>query len=240
MAILQRTATLLRWTLTTVGALTLITGVWLMRDGPLFLDRLVTEQDQPAHAEAIICLCGGLSDHDLPMEEGWKRIYAALQLQLDGFAPVIIFSGGGTGRVSEAEVYAEAARWLGADPATFRLETESGSTAQHAPNLLRLDGHPVTRDSSLIIVTSELHSKRAAMCFRKAGFTNFRMVSSYVSSRRDASLVREARVSDAPGFHPNGKRYDDAINRLKWGFEKLIDTFREIVAIAYYKVRGYV
>jgi hypothetical protein len=135
-------------------------------------------------------------------------------------------------------VYAEAARWLGADPATLRLETESASTAQHPGNLLAFEGYSVRRDSNLIIVTSALHSKRAAMCFRKAGFTNFRMVSSYISSRRDSRVVREARVSDAPSFHPNGKRYDDAINRLKWGFEKLIDTFREIVAIAYYKVRG--
>ena len=239
MAILRRIAVALRWSLTIVGAGAVLLTLWLMRDGPLFLDRLVMERDEPAHAQAIVCLCGGLSSHDLPTAEGWERIYTAVQLQLDGLAPLLIFSGGGDARVSEAEVYAEAARWFGADPATIRLDTLSSTTAEHPLNVLKLDGHPVSRDSSLLIVTSDFHTKRAAMCFRKAGYTNFRMISDYVSSRPDPRVVREARRSESPVFRPNRKFYDDPLNELRGGFGQLMYTLREMLAISVYKFRGF-
>ena len=240
MTILTRTAAALRWVLTAIGAAGLVLAVWLAIGGPLYLDRLVIEQDEPFQADAIVCLGGGLAEHELPTGPGWDRIYTAVQLQLDGFAPVLIVSGGGTDRVSEAEMYAEAAGWLGADPASIRLEPLSASTAEHPGRLLALEGRPVSRDSRLIIVTSAMHSKRAAMCFRRAGFTHFRMVSSYVSSRGDARVVREARVSAVPGFRSNGKRYDDPVRRLRMGLGALGEALRELVAIGYYKVRGYV
>ena len=72
-------------------------------------------------ARAIVCIAGGMSGQNLPLEDGWERVYTAVQLQADGFGPTIVFSGGGTAQISEAEVYAEAARWLGA-PDTNRLK----------------------------------------------------------------------------------------------------------------------
>jgi len=68
----------------------------------------------------------------------------------------------------------------------------------------------------VIIVTSPLHAKRASLCFRKAGFTNFRVVTSYVARARrgkaDAKIIRDTRKSAIETFTPNGKRYDDPLN----------------------------
>ena len=168
----------------------------------------------------------------------WDRIYTAVQLQADGFAPKIIFSGGGTEQISEAEVYAEAARWLGSPADAIVLDPRPGSTAEHPRNLLELRTLQVRRDTPLLVVTSPLHSKRAALCFRKAGFTNFRMVVRHEAQRAGPAVARSLRRSAFDTFRPSGKRYDDPVNRLKWGLDRLLTTLRELVAIGVYKYRG--
>jgi uncharacterized SAM-binding protein YcdF (DUF218 family) len=177
-----------------------------------------------------------MAGHGLPTPEGWDRIYAAVQLLADGLAPAIVFSGGGTQRVSEAEVYAEAARWLGCPPEAIILDPVPGSTAEHPGNLLRLDGTVIRHDTSLLVVTSWLHSKRTAMCFRKSGFSNFRLITSYEA--RQSPLARGNRRSALASFTPNGKSYGDPLNRLKWGFDDAIVALREMVAIGVYRYRG--
>jgi hypothetical protein len=50
----------------------------------------------------MVCVTGGLSNDFLPTEDGWRRIYTSIQLYLDGYAPKIIFSGGGSEKVTVA------------------------------------------------------------------------------------------------------------------------------------------
>ena len=99
-----------------LGAAAVLLSGWLMAGCSTGLERLVVESDVPQPARAIVCITGGIASHGLPTPEGWDRIYAAVQLLADGLAPAIVFSGGGAERVSEAEVYAEAARWLRCPP----------------------------------------------------------------------------------------------------------------------------
>ena len=167
---------LVRWVkrgFVVVGAAAVFLSIWLMTGRSSGLERRVTEAEAPRPATAIVCVAGGIGSHGLPTPEGWDRIYAAVQLLADGLAPTIIFSGGGSENVSEAEVYAEAARWLGSPVEALVLDPLPGSTAEHPANLLKLAGTKIRHDTSLLVVTSRLHSKRTAMSFRKAGFTNF-------------------------------------------------------------------
>jgi uncharacterized SAM-binding protein YcdF (DUF218 family) len=219
-----------------VGATVIIAGAWLMTGRSLGLERLVTESDLAQPAKVIVCLGGGITGPALPTQEGWERIYTAVQLQADGLAPTILFSGGGSVQVSEAEVYAEAARWLGCPPEAVMLDLIPASTADHPRNLLKTNTIPIRQDTSLLIVTSPLHSKRAAMCFRKAGFSNFRMITSYEA--RHSPLARTGMRSAFPWFRPSYKSYGDPLNRLRWGFNDTISALREIVAIAVYRYRG--
>ena len=219
-----------------VGIAAVFLSTWLMTGRSIGLERLVTESDSPRPATAIICVTGGIASHGLPTPEGWDRIYAAVQLLADGLAPTIIFSGGGAENVSEAEVYAEAARWLGSPAEALVLDPVPGSTAEHPANLLRLAGTEIRYDTSLLVVTSRLHSKRTAMSFRKAGFTNFRLITSYEA--RQTPLARSRLRSEIPTFKPNEKNYGDPLNRLRWGFNDTIVALGEMLAIGVYRYRG--
>ncbi len=224
--------------LTLLGALTLLAAVWLILDWPILIDRYLVINQPPAPARAIVCIGGGIGSHELPLDAGWQRIYTAVQLHADGFAPVVIFSGGGGSRLSEAEVYAEAAGWLGLPRDAVALDPFTGSTAEHPANLLRVEGLGITRDTPLLVVTSPLHARRTELCFRKTGFTNFRMVTSWVARKAGPEVVRDRRASAVPAYHPNNKRYDHPLNRLRWGVDTVFMALNEWAALAVYKARG--
>jgi uncharacterized SAM-binding protein YcdF (DUF218 family) len=221
-----------------VGACTLGLATWLVLGGSILLDRYLVLNDAPVKADAIICIAGGVGAHNLPTDEGWLRIYTAVQLQLDGYAPIVVFSGGGTEKVSEAEIYAEAALWLGLPAGSVVLDPVPGGTVDHPRNLQTLQQVRLKPDSNLLVVTSPFHTRRVSLCFQKAGFSRVRMISAYVAGRNDPRVVRDQRVSGVAGFRPSGKRYDDPFNRLKWGLGDLLTALRECAAIAVYKVRG--
>jgi hypothetical protein len=235
----RRIGRVLRAGALTLGVVTFVVLAWLAAGWPVMVDRLVTEDDEPMPAKAIICVTGGLTWHNLPPDDGLQRIYTAVQLHLDKYAPVVLFSGGGTGEVSEAEVYAEIARWIGLPEGASRYDPGPASTNEHATNLLRKPELGLTRTTPLLVVTSPLHSKRVAMCFRKAGFTNFRTITRFVAASPD-QRVRERRTSIFAEFQSSGKQYDDPINRIRWGLNILLTTLREAGAILVYKWKGYV
>ena len=244
----MRIGKLLRVAVMSVGIASLALATWLVAGGPVMVDRLLEMNEAPMQARAIICVAGGLGSHNLPLDDGWTRVYTAVQLHYDKFAPVVVFSGGGAEKLSEAEVYAETAQWLGLPASAVVLDPVPGGTNEHPQNLLKIAALGLTRDTPLLIVTSPLHATRVSLCFRKAGFTNFRMVTGYVAKGPDVRLgkapdtrvVRDQRISSVKTYQPNGKRYDDPINRLKWGLDSLLTCAREAVAIAVYKFKGFI
>lgn len=229
----------LRICLLSCGAVFIIGTIWIAAGGPLLIDRLLIENESPQKAEYIVCVTGGITGDILPTEDGWRRIYTSVQLYLDGYAPKVIFSGGGAGKVTEAEIYSEAAEWLGCPSEDIICEPGAGSTADHPRFLLRSGRPDLMKDSRLIIVTTPLHSRRTAGVFRKAGFSRVRIVSAYAAQKTiDPTVVRSLRMSRYSGHVPNGKRYDDVFNRLKWGSETVFTSLREVAAIASYKLKG--
>lgn len=231
-------ARFVRWILLGLGAGAVALATLLLSGAPLLIDRLVIEVDDPSPAAAIVCIGGGLSGDNLPLQDVWDRIYTAVQLHADGFAPKIIFTGGGTEQISEAEVYAEAAEWLGCPKEAMVLDPVPGSTAGHPQSLLELRAPRIERDTPLLLVTSSLHSKRVALTFRKAGYSNIRVVVDYEAEGAGRSFGRRQRRSRFEAFEPSGNSYNDPFNRLKWGLDRLLTTLRELAAIAVYKYRG--
>ena len=260
------------------GVLANIFVVWMAAGWPMGFDRWLVVDETPRRADYIVCLAGGTAGDNIPTEDGWHRIYSAVQLWFDGYAPKIVFSGGGTDQVSESEIYAGFATWFGCPEEAIVFEPGAADTADHPTKLLetgalslRKDaaastamvsqsadtvgnkaeaaepankqaaqaGLGIRRDTRLIIVTSPLHSRRAAMVFRKAGFTNFRMVTGWSArTTRDPAKVRALMGSRFEGFAPSGKDYGDVLNRLKWGTLRFYNALREYTAIAVYKIRG--
>jgi len=234
--VLRKISRVARFGLAAFGAAIALLGVWLMAGQSTGIEKFVVESAAPRRASAIICITGGIGPHNLPTPEGWERVYTAVQLLAANYAPLVVFSGGGTERVSEAEIYAEAARWLGSQPEAVLLDPIPGGTADHPRNLLKLDRGVIRQDTPLLVVTSRLHSKRTAMCFRKAGFTNFSVVTSFEAVT--SPVARSRRQSSIPAFKPSGKDYGDPLNRLRWGLDDLLVSLRELVAIGVYRYRG--
>jgi uncharacterized SAM-binding protein YcdF (DUF218 family) len=212
--------------------------LWMAAGWPILIDRWLVKTERPVQADYIVCLSGGVTGDNLPSEAGWRRVYTAFQLYLDGYGKKIVFSGGGASEVSEAEVYAEAVVWLGCPEHSVAFEPGAGSTADHPLSLLRSDELGIGRESGLNIVTSPLHSCRTALCFKKAGFKNFRVVTNYVSRKQDPALVRQLRTSRFESFRPSGKTYDDILMRLRWRSSYFFEALREAAAIGWYWING--
>lgn len=238
--LLKKIARILRVFLTVAGLLATLFVIWMLAGWPILIDRWLMKTERPVEADYIVCLTNGLAGNNLPTEAGWQRIYTAVQLHADGLGRKVVISGGGAGRVTEAEVYGEAAQWLGLPAEALGFDPKSASTADHPRNILTAQGAAIDRNSVLNIVTSPLHSRRVWMCFRKAGFTNFRVVAQYTARTAGPDIVRERRVSQFAEHRPSGKVYDDALLRLRIRTNNFLSALREWACIAVYKLKGYV
>lgn len=243
-----------------MGIVASVFVIWMAAGWPIGFDRWLVESEAPQKADYIVCLAGGMGGANIPTEDGWNRIYTAAQLWLDGYAPKIVFTGGGQGKISEAEVYSGFARWFGCPEEALFFEPGAAVTAEHPMKLLepgalaiRKDaeaaepagkqaaqtGLGIRRDTPLIIVTSPLHSRRVAMVFRKAGFTDFRMVTGWsAQTTSDPAKVRALMTSKFVGFRPSVKDYSDVLNQLKRQTAYFFNALREVVAIMVYKLKG--
>lgn len=215
--------------------------IWMAAGWPIYFDRFLIISDKPQPANYIICLTAGLGANNLPTDDGWGRIYTAAQLFFDGYAPKILFTGGGAEKVSEAEVYAEVARWFGCPEEAMEYEVGAGSTADHPKFLLELKSINISKATPLLIVTSPLHSRRTALCFRKQGFSSFRVIANYRATKiSDPMKVRELRVSQFASYKPSGKIYGDIFFKLRWRTSYFFAALREIFALLGYKIKGYI
>ena len=223
------------------GILASILFFWMALGLPLLIDKLLIKSDKPMESEFIICLTGGINGDLLPIEDGWHRIYTAVELYFDGYGKKIVFTGGGTGKISEAEIYAESARWLGCPANVILVEPNASKTADHPKRLLDMRIPHLGQKTALNIVTTSLHSRRAALCFKKSGFNNFRIINKYSAIYiKEPEKVRILKNTSIKEFRPSGKKYDDIINRIKTRSSYFFSTIRELAAILVYKIRGFI
>lgn len=231
----------IRWGCRLAAALTLTVLVWLAAGWNTGLDRWLDVTEPPAPAEAIVVLGGGTGYGSLPLPQGWERLSTAAHLFRDGLAPVMIFTGSGSTRASESEIYAHAAAWLGVPRSAMVLDVTAESTADHGFALLtltRADGRPVTVDTPLLVVTSTFHSRRARMAFTRAGFRNVRLVSHYAARTPAPEGTPDGLVSTITTYTPSTKRYDDVLLRLAYGSFDFFLQVREAGAILVTRLRG--
>ena len=235
-------------TLCVAGVLTFAGVLWLAGGGPVFIDRWLDVTESPLRAEAIVVLGGGTNGDNLPLPQGWERLSAAARLFADGFAPVVIFSGGGTSSVSESEIYANAAAWLGIPRDAMVFEAKAHSTADHGRavrGLVLPNGTVIAPDTPLLVVTSTFHSRRALLSFSRAGFTHVRVVSRYASDPTARAVNRAPSAAPIPlpagsplaltntvtGYQPSGKVYGDVLFRLAYRAFDFLIALREVGAV---------
>lgn len=123
-------------------------------------------------ADAIVVLGAPLRADGTLSGVSEERVKTGVDLWRRGFAPVLVISGGGPGRLladmpREADVMAARARELGIPDAALRVERESLSTADNARNTARL---LLTEGRRRVwLVTQPFHTRRARAWFRRAG-----------------------------------------------------------------------
>jgi len=133
----------------------------------------VNEETLPK-ADAIVILGGGqyygwLKKQNIRLDDlESSRVAAGARAWLAGRAPVIILTGGKTGRISEAQRMAEAINRLGVPDSALLLEERSRSTRDNALYTAALAKPRGVR--TVLLVTSGLHMPRAVLVFREAGF----------------------------------------------------------------------
>jgi uncharacterized SAM-binding protein YcdF (DUF218 family) len=212
---------------------------WLALGGPIGVDTWLDVTEPPVPSAAIVVLAGGTNGRNLPLAQGWDRLVTANELFADRYAPVVVISGGGSSAVAEAEVYANAATWLGVSREAIVFETRAQGTKDHGAVLRGLalaDGSVIGVDSPLLVVTSTFHARRALLSFHRAGFRRVRIVASYTARRDDAGVTAPpgspaALTSTVADHRPSGKRYDDPLFRLAYRSFDLFIGLREIGAI---------
>lgn len=224
---------IIRWTWRVTAVATVTAVAWFLLGGPLFVDRWLDVTEAPVRSEAIIVLGGGTVGN-LPLPQGWERLTTAAALYRDELAPIVIFSGGGTSRVAEAEIYANAAAWLGLPRSALVFEPKAQSTKDHGPALLNFalpDGRTIARDTPLLVVTSVYHARRALLSFHRAGFIRVRIVSRHSPTAPPAAGTPDALTSSIPSHQPSGKQYNDLLFRAAYRSFDLFIGLREVGAI---------
>ena len=96
-----------------------------------------------------------------------RRLDRGIDLFRKGAAPLLLLSGGGTGRVPEAEIMRRMALARGVPDPALLVEPGSRDTVENAwgaARLLRSQGR-----RSVLLVSDRAHLPRAALLFRLAG-----------------------------------------------------------------------
>jgi uncharacterized SAM-binding protein YcdF (DUF218 family) len=132
----------------------------LIAAGVLFgIGYYLSPQSQLQKSDAIVAISGG---------ETQERALEAIKLYQQGWAPVIIFSGAAadSSGPSNAKAMAIQAEQAGVPASDILLDKTSENTEQNATNVASIiheEGY-----TSIILVTSPYHQRRADIVFRRA------------------------------------------------------------------------
>lgn len=135
-----------------------------------------TAPDPLPQADAIVVISGSGGDTD-PVTDGTRaRTERGIELYQAGLAPVIVMSGGPSGRLAEpvANRMAALAIASGVPQDAILIEGRSYSTLQNALFTRALPDLPP--DAAILLVTERYHLPRAWASFRWGGFRTITLV----------------------------------------------------------------
>lgn len=133
-----------------------------------YLAAPLTVKDPPGRSQAIVVLSGGWEDAGQLGRSTLERYRYAIRLFQEGFAPLIIFSGGNLDdRPAEADEMSEMALSDGFSHQAVISENSSTTTRENV-----LFTKKILKDKnirSIILVTSPYHMRRSKLMFEEKG-----------------------------------------------------------------------
>ncbi len=151
--------------------------VYILSISPTVLSlAYITEKDYLRHnvdtaskIDVVVVLGGGIIKRGLqsevgPSEETSSRLLYGLQVLKLSNAKFIVLSGGGSGKVTEADVMSQVVNIMGVDESKILIEANSSNTWEHSTELDKL---LTNKDLTIGIVTSALHMKRSLLAFSR-------------------------------------------------------------------------
>lgn len=182
----------------------------------------------------IVVLGGG----GIPSESGLMRTYYAAQAAATfPDADVVIALPGDPGRGS-VRMMKEELVLRGVAPARIRFEPKGTNTRSQAVEWSRLIG-PMELHEPLLIVTSPEHMRRSIRSFQRAGF-----------SQVGSSAAMDTTIDGPLFLSEEGLDSRFAVERIEqslfiryqfWhGISYMTRSMRELVALAYYRAKGWI
>jgi uncharacterized SAM-binding protein YcdF (DUF218 family) len=171
----------------------------------------VAPQHRPA--DAVVVLGAGLMPNGSLSEESLRRAFQGFILYKKGLAPRIVLSGPPlrNGLAVESEVRAKLAVEIGIPETAILQERAVNTTRDEAGRIREL--FEKSGSPAILLVTESLHMRRAKLVFERAGF----------------------RVFPAPSDD-----YADAARSTSDRLFLMQRILREITALMYYRVAGYI
>jgi uncharacterized SAM-binding protein YcdF (DUF218 family) len=149
---------------------------------------------------------------------------------------VIAMPGDITDSLSTPQLMKKELELRGIQPGRITFENKGTNTRAQALNCQGI----IKMQSSVLLVTSPEHMRRAVLCFRKAGFEKVNALPAFENATEANLVFRDDKLGGNSFLIPDvgqniNMRYQ-VWNHLKYE----ILFAREITALAYYKLRGWI
>lgn len=174
----------------------------------------------------------------MPGPKGFMRCYYGAQAaKIFPEAKVIIAMPAEPGKFLGSDPYQmyEATARYGVEDRRFLFEVRGTDSHSQAVEVFKmLKNEP---NQNMLIVTSPEHMYRCILTFEKCGFENVDGMSSFSTALNDNLLLTKEEIESEslPLARNTTMRY------TMWNYLKLeIDIIREVIALGYYKFKGYV
>jgi uncharacterized SAM-binding protein YcdF (DUF218 family) len=199
---------------------------------------LGTSQSKIAGKPDYIVLLGG---GGMPSESNLMRAFFVFKAATESPESRIVISipGNPADSASTARLVASELIRKGIDPGRILYEEMGTNTRSEAINLLQFNNENLTR-KSLLLVTSPEHMRRAVLVFKKAGFTRVSALPAFENAIEADLFFDDDKLGGnkllVPDIGDNTAVRYQFWNHLK--YEILIA--REMIALGYYKLRGWI
>jgi uncharacterized SAM-binding protein YcdF (DUF218 family) len=182
----------------------------------------ITTQNEPLKGAPryIVCLGGA----GIPSESGLVRTYYAAEYGkgLTNATWIVSLPCDGEPETNSVGRMRDELVMRGVPSSAIRMEHRGWNTHQQAMEIARMLG-PSALKEPVLIVTSPYHCRRSLLCFRRAGF-----------ARSGCTPAEDVYAEANPG----------KATRVRYGFWSALDwqlrVERELFAMAFYKLRGWI